>query len=236
AGDPWNTVSSGGQTSSYQIPDGAQPSAPAGGDADLHVIDPTHHFVDECWQMVATGPHTWTCTSHVRTDLYATGVGAGGVRAYGGSAIGGLLRVGEITSGVIPHALALALDGRQQSRSTPYVWPATASDDPSGYSGSVPMGTLVAIPPWVNVNALGLSPSGVALATALQNYGGYDVDSNNNGLGAYAETAAEGLPQLDAMRNDWVAIARQLRPVTDNSPASVGGGGVPRALIAAPLG
>jgi hypothetical protein len=230
ASDPWNTVNGNLR---YQIPDGARPAI--GSDAHMQVIDPTHHFVDECWQMTAAGYHAWNCTYHVRVDLRSSGVGAGGVRAYGGSAIGGLIRVGELQSGHIPHALAVALDVRQQNRSNPVVWPATSSDCACMYSGSVPMGALAAIPPWVDINSLGLSPAGLVLARAAQDYGAYDTDSNNNGLTAYAEPAAEGMPQLNAMRSDWATIARQMRPVTNNTPSSVGGGGTPRVSMAPPL-
>ena len=46
------------------------------------------------------------------------------------------------------------------------VWPAYAFDRDSGYSGTVPMGALLAIPPSVDIDQLGLSPLGRVIARA----------------------------------------------------------------------
>jgi len=214
------------------VPAGATPAA--GTDRHLHVIDPTGHYVDENWDVQGSFPN-FTTGYHVRTDLYGPGVGQGGVRAYGGSAIGGLIRTWELQQGAIHHALALALTGGQLTRGP--VWPATAQDGNAAttYSGSVPMGSLAAIPPSVDVTTLGLTPTGVAVARALQDYGAYVVDRSGC-VCLYAEPTSAGTQQAGDLRRDVGKLRSLLRLVTDNGPAAVGGGGTPRVALAPPLG
>ncbi len=64
--------------------------------------------------------------SHVNTrnaivvDLYDKGIGPrNGVRAYGGSAVGGLIREYDVQQGVIDHAIAIAVDMSYQLGKTP---------------------------------------------------------------------------------------------------------------------
>jgi hypothetical protein len=214
----------------FRVPLGATPAA--GSDRHLHVIDPTGHWVDEDWHVGGTAP-ALTTGYHVRTDLYGPGVGQGGVRAYGGSAIGGLLRTWELEAGSIRHALALAIDADQLG--TGPVWPATAQDGDAArsYSGNVPMGTLAAIPPSVDVDALGLTASGRAVAHALQDYGAYVVDRSGCTC-LYAEPTAPRSAVKD-IRKDAAELRSLLRIVTNNSAAAPGGPGTRRAPLAPSL-
>ena len=110
------------------------------------------------------------------------------------------------------------------------MWPATQEDSGSNtYAGQIPMGSLVAIPPSVDLATLGLSSSGLMLARSLQDYGAYVTD-RSAGFAFYAEPSAEAL--LASMRADLNKIRAQLRVVTNNSPSSVGGGGTPRVPLA----
>ena len=156
-----------------------------------------------------------------------------GIRAYGGSAIGGLIRTWEMQAGVIRHALAFAMP---RSAMVPGpVWPATSQDSGAvgTYTGALPMGTLVAIPSSVNLTTLGLSPAGLAIARALEQYGAYLVDASSQ-FTLYAEPSADAL--LGSARTDLAMIHAQLRVITNNSPGSVGGGGQPLAPLAPALG
>jgi hypothetical protein len=159
-----------------------------------------------------------------------------GVRAMDASGFGGLLRVWEIKKGEIRHALTFLLPYSRLKHGP--VWP-SAREDYWGfrdYKGNVPIGTLIAIPPNVDVTKLALSPSGVALARALQDYGAYCDDSaGSRGIVISAEGAAEGMPELEDMRRDFPRIHPYLRPVKNNTAASPGGGGVPRQPPAPPL-
>jgi hypothetical protein len=110
---------------------------PPNTDAHLHIVDPQHAFVDEMWE-ASKVDGGWACQAWNRNDLTGPGVGQGGVRAYGGSAIGGLIRSGELTS-AIRHALAFAIEQGQQQDA--FVWPATTNDQfaAAGYTGNLQM-------------------------------------------------------------------------------------------------
>jgi Concanavalin A-like lectin/glucanases superfamily len=229
--DPIRSVDGGSGNVSYRIPDGATPALPIGGDMHMHVIDPTKHWVDECWDVTSAGGGNWYTPYHVRNDLYGPGVGQGGVRAYGGSAIGGEIRTWEIQAGAIKHALAFGLPPSLMAHGP--LWPATTEDGATVYSGTVHMGSLFAIPASVNVNALGLSAQGLMLAHAFQDYGAYLVDASGN-FSLDAEPSAEGM--IGPMRNDIGSLLAKLQIVTNNSAVSVGGGGTPRVSLAPALG
>jgi len=115
-------------------------------------------------------------------------LGTGNSGAHGGSmlsSLGGVIRLGELVpGGTIRHALKVNLFGRDNyyTGSGSYRWPATTADGcaPGCYGGSVPalrMGSLLALPPSFDVNAMGLEtePAKI-LSHAFQDYGGYTVD------------------------------------------------------------
>ena len=133
-------------------------------------------------------------------DLY----GDGFYGAHGGSglsAIGGALRVGELTpeSGPIRHALKVNLFEMKNiyydEETKGYRWPAKAADATAAeryYADrSYPvvkdcrMGALLAIPAWMDLDSLQLNtePARI-LAQAFQDYGAYLVDAT--GWNVYA--------------------------------------------------
>jgi hypothetical protein len=159
-----------------------------------------------------------------------------GVRAMDASGMGGILRAWDLRTGRIRHALTFLLP-YQRLKHGP-VWP-SAREDYWGfrdYTGHVPIGSLIAIPPNVDIGTLGLSPSGLALARALQDFGAYCDDSvGTDGIVISAEGASEEMPQLADMRRDFATIRRYLRAVVNNTAATPGGGGVPRETPAPPF-
>jgi hypothetical protein len=214
---------------------GATPALPAWEevnytDAHLALIDEDHHYVVEMWRAKRTAPGRIAAFTMVRNDLTGTGVGYGGARAFGGSAIGGLIRHGELASG-IHHTLGFAIP-RSKQKCCEAAWPATSVDGGArgSYRGHLPMGQLVAIPPDVDLRSLGLSPQGLAIAKALQDYGAYDVDSSQD-FSIYAEPAAAS--ELGKAKEDLKRIRPLLRCVTNNGPDTPGGGG-PNAKRRAP--
>ena len=110
-----------------RVPADAMPDAKS--DGHLHIIDETQSFVVEMWQ-AKRGPDGLITAVAVKNDLRGPGVYDGwhGVRAYGGSAIAGLIRRGELTDG-IHHALAAAVYPKAHNssgpNSQPFVWPAS---------------------------------------------------------------------------------------------------------------
>lgn len=220
------------------IPVNVQPALPIDSqalptDGHLHIIDPTGRWLDEMWRAFPRPEGGWIVGHYNRTDLYGPGVLLGGVRAYGGSAIGGLIRQGEVANG-IHHALAIAQPNTHLWPGGP-VWPANVIDDggSQNYQGNYPMGQLSAIPPNINLLALDppLNPQALAIGRAMQDYGVYNVDSAGGSI-LYAEPAAAN--ELGDARDDIPRLWALLRCVKNNGPNSVGGGGPLRRAPLAP--
>ena len=235
ASDPLVTVTEdGGRVVQYRIPASATPALPditvTASDSHMHVVQPDRRTLFEAWLFERTGPTTATAGYIVETDLLSNGLLLG-VRGYGGSAIGGLIRKHEVANRYIPHPIAMAPPSEYMLSG--WVWPATREDasGPTLYQGNIPMGTFAAIPPGVNIGALGLNADGLALATALQDYGLYVVDSSD-AWAIYAEPGSDE-PRLDAMWANMPTIRAQMRVVTNNTSANNGTPGTPRRPLAA---
>src|SRR5438093_13541270 len=111
----------------------------------------------------AGGNATMWWWDHEKEDLLKTGSSG----AHGGSmlsSLGGVIRLGELVrGGTIRHALKVNLFGADDYYTGygSYRWPATTADGcaPGCYGGSVPalrMGSLLALPPSIDVNSMGL--------------------------------------------------------------------------------
>jgi hypothetical protein len=223
-----------------RVPAAAMPDSKS--DGHLHIIDETHSFVVEMWQAKRSPDGLITAVA-VKNDLRGPGVYDGwhGVRAYGGSAIAGLIRRGELTDG-IHHALAAAVYPKAHNASgpngQPFVWPASSADGDAAtaYSttGNLYMGSLVAIPPTVDLSKLSLRGPERVLAQALQDYGAYIVDSAHSNFVLFAEPPAQS--EVSQIRTEAMqALVAQLKIVANNGPKSIGGGGHPRRPPAAPM-
>lgn len=232
--DPLVTVTEdGGRTAQYRIPASATPALPditvvgdTATDSHMHVVQPDGKTLREAWLFQRTSSTTATCGYMATTDLTSDGL-ADGVRGYGGSALGGLIRQHEIANRRIPHAIAVA-PNTSYMKLNGFVWPAQREDSsaPSTYHGNIGMGTFAAIPPSVNLAGLGLNSDGLALATALQDYGMYVVDSSQ-AWAIYVEPNSI-TARVDAMWADMPTIRAQVRAVTNNTSTNVGGGGTRR--------
>ncbi len=180
-------------------------------------------------------------------DAAGAGGAGGGTRAAHTSEFAGKLRGWEMFDrGNIQHAVAFGLS-RSFSKAPP-VWPAVGGE--TDYTGQIPFGSLLALPPSVDINSLGLSSDGLVLARAMQQYGGYTVDSttapsptnplykdhpeldpgNKNGLNIYADflvdqTNAAKWARAVALNGDWKKIAAHLKCVSNNNQTHPGGPG-----------
>ena len=108
------------------------------------------------------------------------------------------------------------------------------------------MGVLLAIPPDVTAESLGITTvPGKKLFKALQDYGGYLVD--DTGWTTHAVAVEEGVEVefekkygygVDQISgpyyNDFMSIFQNLNIVTNNSANSIGGGGTQRRAPLAP--
>jgi hypothetical protein len=167
------------------------------------------------------------------------------VRASGGSALGGLIRQGELEHG-IAHGLALAVPplalNRLGAQGNAWVWPAASADDGDGRrygtAGNLHLGSLLALPPDLALDTLGLQAGPeTVLARALQDFGACITDTVRTG----GPVAFQGEPAVhDTAGHIHPAALRtlveRLQVVTNHTPRSIGGGGVRRAPPAPAFG
>lgn len=203
-------------------PENAQPSLPSWPDGDAHLllVGPDGATVTEMWKARRRDDGGWDTDSAAANDLLGPGWGEGGVRIYGGSAMGGLWRTGEVATDA-RHSLALSLP--VDTLSAEFVWPATRVDSSrrDEMVGPVPVGQHVALPTDFDLEQL-TTEAGRALARALRDYGAYVVDHAAN-FALYAEPDAED--EVDPMRDDLDAIRDRLRCATNATEWTPGGPG-----------
>ncbi len=199
---PPGLLGPGGQFDRVPIPDTAIPAA--GSDAELTVLSPSTDQLWEFWQLHRTGRRWSACwggrIDHVSRSpgYFANGFGAS---ATGLATVGGMVSVAEGRSGVIDHALALAV-----TDPAPWdhvSWPAQRSDGSPGSTGLIAEGTRFRLDPHLDVRALGLSPLATAIARAAQRYG-FVVSDKASAVSVIAQNGA--LAQLRTGANPWQAI------------------------------
>lgn len=159
----------------------------------------------KCNTGFATSHYVWTSPCALTGECIQGSHGGSGL-----SAIGGTIRVGELSAGVIKHVLKLNLFGKENfyhDATGGYRWPATKEDtgygDPNsanyygGTNAQMKIGALLAIHKTATLaglgtgNSLGLeTQAGLVIARALQDYGGYTVD--NTAWDAYAFVTETG--------------------------------------------
>jgi hypothetical protein len=221
--------------SSQMLPD---PSS----DAHLSIVDPSHSFSTDLYGATINADGSISAVRGWQVDLYGDGA-----KLYGTTAthdimmrgFGGLVRVAELQALRIPHATTMSLSQNRLKHGP--VWPGTADDycaylTPSCYTGSVPIGSLIAIVSSADVTTLGLTPAGLAFARCLQDYGAYVDDSGGSDqITFYAEDATAGMPQIADIEGDLAKIQPYLAAVTNNTAQTMGGGGTPRQPPPPPL-
>jgi hypothetical protein len=179
-----------------------------------------------------------------RTDLYGDGrLGSHGASKLSG--LGGAIRPGELSGGApLQHALDLLVwSTHLHWGGDGYRWPAAAADGYAAerYGGSNPqlkMGSLLAIPPSVTPEQLGVTTAvGLTLFAAMQDYGGYVTDDSAMD-GAYLavdEAAVGTFSWGSGEQADFERIIDAAHVVANNAPTTIGGGGTPRRPLLAEL-
>jgi len=194
-------------TAMIPIPAGAQPDPQS--DHHLLVIDRSTNLEWGLWNASNSGG-TWTCGMGASMDLLGTGVRppitnagadwnfAQGPRACGFALIAGLIRPDEILAGRIDHALVVAYPHIRAGFFTP---PASTAQATNGQGAQrdrgIPCGGRIQLDPSIDVTTLGLSPAGVVIARALQQYGAY-VGDYSGALDLYADNAPDAAAQWSA--------------------------------------
>lgn len=171
-------------------------------------------------------------------DLAGSGLGRSqpGLRPFGFSSLGGLLRYGEPHNGV-RHVLSARISAdRLRSGAWP-TWPALGNPVPPGFgsaTSNLRIGTLLALPPEVDVAALGLGDNGPGFefARALQDFGVYVTGFGPEPFLVLLGEERPGAEWEQAAINRVVPL---LQVVVNHTPETPGGGGTPRRPLAPEL-
>lgn len=168
------------------VPDGAQPNS--GSDGVLVTVDEAAGISYEFWR-AAQRDGSWSTSFGAVNSI--RGSGWGGVSTgSGASRLAGVIRVDEIRSGEIRHALAL-----QTNNACPtFRPPALKSDGRSTRADCLPEGARLQLDPSLDLATLGLTPGELAVATAMQRYGGYVMDVAATGLSVSFERDRDAAP------------------------------------------
>jgi hypothetical protein len=153
------------------IPPGAH--AAQGSDESLVISQPSTNTLWEFWLA-----HDVSGTWHARwggkmSDVSRNPGFYSSATSWGGSGtslslLGGLIRIADLRSGQIDHALALAIP---HARSSTFVFPAQRSDGNDASPTAIPEGTRFRLNPKLDIDALHLPPVTKMIAIAAQRYG-----------------------------------------------------------------
>ena len=195
------------------LPNGAQAGAGVGNtDTPLTVYQPGQDRLWEFWQFrygtdgVPEASYGGYMQNVSINPAHFTGPKdwpSGEGRMYGATAtsiplLAGLQRMGEIKREAIDHAVAVAV----AAPANRFRWPAQRCDGLDPLPTAIPEGMRFRLPANMNVDALGLSPYGTALARAIQRYGMIVVDKTTRGIGFSAEAATDGSDPYGALLGD----------------------------------
>lgn len=163
----------------------------------------------------------WSCGLCATSNLTGSGVRplaegnptwwtSHGSRACGFPLIAGLIRVEEMEAGEIRHALILAYPHIRAGLYTP---PASTAQAKVGTDAiktrGVPCGGRVQLDPTLDLDTLGLTPSGKIVAKALQIYGAY-VGDYSGAVNVYADGSPSAQAKWDAGLLDTYEVKDQL--------------------------
>ena len=150
------------------IPEDAEPNS--GSDHAMVTVDGASGNIFEFWRAAKDGENWSTGWGAVNS---VSGSGWGGVSTgSGASRLAGVIRISEIASGNIPHALAL----QTENACPTFRPPALKSDGTSTREDCLPEGARLQLDPALDLSQLKLTPGELAVATAMQRYGGYVMD------------------------------------------------------------
>lgn len=171
-----------------------QATPAVGTDHHMVIWDVPNKTLYEYWDMNKNTDGSWTAGYGIMFPADGTGYQAGAwlnsARAYGGSAVGGIIRYEEMKAGEIKHALSLAYPytrgkayarGKGKDGITDNI--ASHSDNQAAANrntpANIPEGARLRLKATVDIAArCGTKQSCVIIATALKKYGAYMVDTS----------------------------------------------------------
>ena len=191
--ESWGTCPFAG----HQIPIPANAVPASGSDASMEIIDPATNLAYEFWQFTGSSGNystSWGDVVNITSNVISS-PGDGSATGSNLAAIAGEIRISDIQSGHIDHAITMAIGDTCSS----FVFPATKSDGSGSGSSCLPEGTRVQLDPSINLSAIsGITPFELMVGKALQTYGAYIKDtagSGNSGSLGF-ENPADGQPDV----------------------------------------
>lgn len=225
-GDSWEMGVS--KLTDVPIPDFAEPSNDVDGedapieegicaeessqDNHMIIIDTVNGCEYDFWQTRKESGN-WVASWGNAIPLSDDGIYDHGLstRGSGFAFLGGLIWPDELENGEITHALVFSYPF---TRSGGPVSPATDSDGITDDNSGLPEGALLRLDPDLDLSGLGLNSSEITIATALQEYGMYLVDTGGDaGVALYAIDPAS----VDGNPYDGL-LAEGDYPTLDNIP------------------
>lgn len=217
AGAPKVPVSIASTNKHIAVPYSTQYRPTPDADAHLAVIDDATGCE---YEFQSFDPAKMSALASATYHVYSgSGAHVAGPSHSGGefSYLAGLITPKDVSSGVIDHALRVALP----TNSPAFVDPATRSDgtNPIG----VPEGTRIRLNPGLDLAPYHLTPFQAMVAKALQTYGAFDAD-NADSFALYAESTTDGsaysLP-ISSLPKELVQQMNFLAPRPTNSTYDV---------------
>lgn len=190
-GDPGKSLTSAFER--VPLPTNARPAA--GPDAHLTLIQPSTDSMWEFWKLRKEG-NQWQAgwggaIHHLSSNpgYYTPSAWPGARPDWGASAtslpvLAGTMTIGELESGHIDHALAIAIPN---ARKGVFAFPAQRTDGTLVESQAIPEGTTFRLDPNLDVHALHLPRVVEMMAEAAQRYGIIVRDKTLHAIGFYAE-------------------------------------------------
>jgi hypothetical protein len=181
------------------IPSNAMPAA--GSDRHLLVVDKKTRTEWGFYNAASSGAG-WTADEASTQDLAGSGVrppesvgpwwAGHGPRACGFGLMAGLITTDDIRAGHIQHALVIAYPHIRSSTYTPPASSAQGTFGDAQPTRGIMCGGRIQLDPSLDLQTLGLSPSGLVLARALQEYGAF-VGDYSGAVSLYADESPDAL-------------------------------------------
>jgi hypothetical protein len=201
------------------------PSASVSPDSDAHlaILDWDSGCEYDFWRARKRDDGSWYAETQATFQLWNHGVHEPWTARASGVALGaGLIRPEDIRSGVIEHALAIALPTTASSHRSP----ATSSDGRT--RGGIPMGARLQLDPSFDLQSI--EQDGRIIARALQRYGAYVVDTssaitlyaqNTSSTGGFAYPISwdHGLPGGETILQRLRVVVAPIRPTVEKRSA-----------------
>jgi hypothetical protein len=161
------------QAAWLQVPLPANAHPAAGSDGHLVAWQPSSDTMWEFWRaynLLGTWHASWGGRmTGVSTSVgYYTDPPGWGATATSLPVLGGVMRIAELQSGTIDHALAICIP---RARANVYSWPAQRTDGNVYSATAVPEGTRFRLDPSLDLSTIPMTPVVRAMAYAAQRYG-----------------------------------------------------------------